>query len=254
MRNKTTVFFIGAGPGDPELITIKARKIIKTADIIIYAGSLVNKDILKFAKDSAVFYDSSHMALPDILDVIKNADAARKTVARLHSGDLSIYSALQEQIDWCERKKITCGVIPGISSFQAAAASLKQELTLPGVSQTIILTRISGRTKVPPGEDLERLSKTKSTMVIFLSIQEIGRVAKKLKGNYTLDTPAVVIEKVSCKEERRIFGTLKDIAEKVREAGIKRQALIIVGDVLKRDYLKSRLYDKNFGHGFRRKK
>ena len=152
-----------------------------------------------------------------------------------------------------DRNSIDYSVIPGVSSFQAAAASLKQELTLPGVSQTVILTRISGRTKVPAKEDLQKLAKTRATMVIFLSIQEIERVIGKLKEGYGLNTPVAVIEKVSFPGERKIIGTLRDIAKKVKEAGITRQALIIIGDVLRKNYQKSKLYDKDFGHMFRLK-
>lgn len=248
------VYFIGAGPGDPELLTIKAAKVIKKADIIVYTGSLVNKDILKFAKKDALFYDSAGMTLEDVLEIFAKAKSTDKIVARIHSGDPSVYGAIQEQMDWCKKQRIDYEVIPGVSSFQAAAASLKQELTLPDVSQTVILTRISGRTKVPAKEDLQELAKIRATMVIFLSIQEIDRVVKELMQGYGLDTPVVVIEKVSYPDERKIIGTLQDIGKKVKDAGIKRQALIIIGDVLRKKYQKSRLYDKDFEHTFRKKK
>jgi precorrin-4/cobalt-precorrin-4 C11-methyltransferase len=258
------VYFIGAGPGDPELLTLKAKKILEESDIIIYAGSLINRDILKFVRKDAALHDSSTMDLEEILKIYTEAKKTQRTVARIHSGDLSLYSALQEQLDWCEQEGIDAEVIPGISSFQAAAATLKRELTLPGVSQTLILTRISGRTKVPPREDLEQLAKTKATMAIFLSIQEIERVVDQLKNGYGEDTPVAVVEKASWPEERKIIGTLGTISKKVKEAGIKRQALIIIGDVLGGDvlkgdvhgkaYQKSKLYDANFEHGFRKKK
>lgn len=247
------VYFIGAGPGDPELLTIKAKKVIKKADIIIYAGSLVNKDILKFARKDALFYDSAGMALEDVLEIFAKAKSTDKIVARIHSGDPSVYGAIQEQMDWCKKQRIGYEVIPGVSSYQAAAASLKQELTLPDVSQTVILTRISGRTKVPAKEDLQELAKIRATMVIFLSIQEIDRVVKKLKQGYRLDTPVAVIEKVSYSDEHKIIGTLQNIGKKVKDAGIKRQALIIIGDVLRKKYQKSKLYDKDFEHAFRKK-
>ena len=248
------VYFIGAGPGDPQLLTLKAAKIIKKADILIYAGSLINKDIIKFAKKEAQLYDSSGMSLEEILRVIKKAKPTGKIVARIHSGDPSVYGAIQEQMDWCEVEEIDYCVIPGVSSFQAAAASLKQELTLPGVSQTVILTRISGRTKVPEKEDLQKLAQSRSTMVIFLSVQEISRVIKKLKDSYELNTPVAVIEKASFPQERKIIGTLQNIARKVKKAKVTRQALIIIGDVLSKNYQKSKLYDKNFGHMFRKKR
>ncbi|MBI5416411.1 precorrin-4 C(11)-methyltransferase [Candidatus Poribacteria bacterium] len=250
---RTTIFFIGAGPGDPELLTLKAKKIIEKADIIIYAGSLVNKRVLKYAKKSAELHDSAKMSLDDVTRVIESAKSNVKIIARVHSGDSSIYGAIQEQMDWCDKKKIRYSVIPGVSSFQAAAAALKQEYTLPDISQTIILTRISGRTKVPNREDIEELSKINATMVIFLSVQEIEKVVEKLKAGYNDDTPVAVVEKASWHDERIIKGTLKDIVKKVKKIGIDRQALIIVGNVLKKkNYEKSKLYDKNFEHGFRR--
>jgi len=248
------VYFAGAGPGDPELLTLKAKRVLASSDIVIYAGSLVNKEVLKFVRKGAALYDSSGMELEEIFKVFSQAKAGNKVVARLQTGDLSIYSALQEQLDWCEKEGIDCEIIPGISSFQAAAATLKRELTLPGISQTLILTRISGRTEVPPGEDLEKLAKTKATMVLFLSIQEIEKVAGKLAKGYGEETPVAVVEKASWPGERKITGTLGNIAKKVKEAGIKRQALIVVGDVLGKTYRKSKLYDAGFEHGFRKKR
>ncbi len=248
------IYFIGAGPGDPELLTIKAKKIIETADILIYAGSLINKDIIKLAKKEARSYDSSGMNLEEVLRIIKKAISTDKIIARIHSGDPSLYGAIQEQMDWCEKQGIAYSVIPGVSSFQAAAASLKQELTLPGVSQTVILTRFSGRTKVPAKEDLKKLADSRSTMVIFLSIDRIADVIKKIRESYGSNTPVAVIEKASFPEERKIMGTVKDIVEKVKKAGMTRQALIIIGDILKKDYQRSKLYDKGFEHMFRKRK
>jgi len=248
------VYFIGAGPGDPELLTLKAKRILEESDIVIYAGSLINPDILKFTRNDAVLHDSSTMELEEILKIYREAKRAGRKVARIHSGDLSVYSALQEQLDGCEQEGIDCEIIPGISSFQAAAATLRRELTLPGVSQTLILTRISGRTEVPTRENLEELAKTKATMVIFLSVHEIERVADQLAKGYGEDTPVAVVEKASWPGERKIIGTLGNISEKVKQAGIKRQALIVVGEVLAKTYQKSKLYDANFEHGFRKRK
>ena len=251
----TYVYFIGAGPGDLELLTLKAAKIIRKADIIIYAGSLVNKDVLKFAKKAAVSYDSAKMTLEEVLGVIKKEKSNKKIIARLHTGDPSLYGAIQEQMDWCEKEGIAYEVIPGVSSYQAVAAGLKQEFTLPGISQTVILTRLSGKTKVPKKEDLEKLAKIRATLVIFLSVRDISRVVSKLKRGYTQDTPVAVVERVSWPDERRIYGTLADIAQKVKASGIKRQALIIAGEVLrKKGYQLSKLYDKDFAHGFRGKR
>ena len=254
VSNGVKVYFIGAGPGDPELLTLKAVKIIKKADIIVYAGSLVNQSILRLAKKNVRAYDSSKMSLEEICGVFKKSAKANKIIARLHSGDPSVYGAIQEQMDCCNREKMAYEVIPGVSSFQAAAASLKREFTLPGISQTVILTRISARTKVPAKEDLSALAKIRATMVIFLSVQEIGRVVDKLKQGYPRDTPVVVVEKASYPDERKVAGALGEIAKKVKRAGIKRQALIIIGEVLRnRPGQKSKLYDKNFEHGFRKK-
>ncbi len=248
------VYFIGAGPGDPELLTLKAKRILETSDVVIYAGSLINPDILRFARQGAVLHDSSTMELDEILNIYKEARKVGRNVARVHTGDLSIYSALQEQLDECEKEGIDCEIVPGVSSYQAAAATLRRELTLPGVSQTLILTRISGRTEVPKRETLERLAKTKATMVIFLSVHEIERVVEQLARGYGNETPVAVVEKASWAEERKIIGTLGDIARKVKEAGIKRHALIVVGEVLGNTYRRSKLYDADFEHGFRKKK
>ncbi|MCD6232433.1 precorrin-4 C(11)-methyltransferase [Candidatus Aerophobetes bacterium] len=248
------VFFIGAGPGDPELLTIKGQKIIKRAEIVIYAGSLINKEILNFAKDRAKIYDSSKMSLNEITKIFNKAKEKDATIARIHSGDPSLYSAIQEQIDWCEKEKIPYEVIPGVSSFSAAAAKIKQELTLPGVSQSVILTRISGRTKVPPREDIALLARAKTTMVIFLSIQEIDKVVTKLLTEYSSETPVAIIYKVSWPEEKIIQGNLSNIAQKVKEAKVTHQAIILVGEVLKKKYQKSRLYNASFTHSFRKAK
>lgn len=248
------IYFIGAGPGDPKLLTIKAKEKIQRADIIIYAGSLVNKAILKLAKDSALIYDSSKMSLGEVLGIMRKAKRAKKTLARVHSGDPSLYGAIQEQALYCEKEKIPYEIIPGVSSFCAGAAALKQELTLPDISQTVIITRLSGRTKVPEKENLRAISRIKATLVVFLSVQDIDKVVKRLLCGYNNDTPVAVVSKASWPDEKIIKGTLKDIAGKVKQAGIKRQALIFVGDVLKRKgFQKSRLYDKGFTHSYRLK-
>lgn len=247
------VYFIGAGPGDPELLTLKAKKIIAKADIIIYTGSLVSKEVLKFAKASAKIYNSAKINLEQIVKVFKKAQSTNKNVARLHTGDPSIYGAIQEQMDFCQKEEISYEVIPGVSSFCAAAASLKQELTLPDISQTVILTRASGRTKVPKQEDLIKLAKIRATLVIFLSIDRINEVVKKILSGYNSNTPAVVVYRASWPDERTISGTLSDIAVKVKKSGIKKQALIFVGEVLaKSGFKKSCLYNKAFSHGFRK--
>lgn len=247
------VYFIGAGPGDPELLTIKAKRIIKSADIIIYAGSLVNKALLELAPESCLIYDSSLMTLDEILKIIKRAKPAKKTVVRIHSGDPSIYSAIQEQIGLCEKEGISYEVIPGVSSFCAAAASLKQELTLPGIAQTVIITRLSGRTKVPKNEDLKNLARIRATLVIFLSVAHIDEVVRQLLFGYDENTPVAVVSKASLPDEKIVRGTLSDICDKVKREKLNRQAIIFVGDVLKKkDFEMSRLYSKNFSHSYRK--
>lgn len=247
------IYFVGAGPGDPELLTIKAKKIIENADIIIYAGSLINTDIIKFAKKGTQVYDSSELTLDEVLRIINKEKSTKKIIARIHSGDPSIYGAIQEQMAWCEKGKIPYEVIPGVSSFCAGAAALKQELTLPGITQTVIITRLCGRTKVPKRENLKALSRIKASLVIFLSVQDIDKVVAQLLFGYDSDTPAAVAAKASWPDELIIRGTLKDISRKVKNAKIKRQALIFVGNALKRKgFKKSMLYDKNFAHSYRK--
>ncbi len=247
------VYFVGAGPGDRELLTLKAKRVIAEADVIIYAGSLLNPEILKWAEEGAALFNSATMTLEEITEVLLRARAEGKTVARLHSGDPALFSAIQEQMDWCQENSIPFEVIPGVSSYSAACASLGQELTLPGVSQTVILTRLAGRTPVPGKEELRKLAASRATLVLFLSVHYIGEVVSQLVDLYGVDTPVAVVEKASWPEERVVRGTLGDIAGKVKEAGIDKTAIIIVGDVLNRSYERSRLYHKGFGHGYREK-
>lgn len=247
------IYFIGAGPGDPELLTIKAKKIIKKADIVIYAGSLINKNILKFAKKSANLYDSSRMNLEEILGIIRKEKSTDKIVARVHSGDPSLYGAIGEQIDFCEKIGAEYEVIPGVISFCAGAAALKQELTLPGITQSVIITRVSGRTKVPKKENLQALAKIRATLIIFLSVDRIDEIVSKLISGYNKNTPAAVVYRASWPDEKIISGTLSNIAPKVKKEGIKKQALIFVGEVLgKKGFKKSALYDKTFSHAYRK--
>ena len=248
-------YFIGAGPGDPELLTLKAKKIIQASSIIIYAGSLINKDILKIAPRKALRYDSSKMALEEVLAIMQKEKLSKKIIARVHSGDPSLYGAIQEQISWCRKENVPYQVIPGVSSFCAAAAALEQELTLPGIAQTVIISRLCGRTKVPKKEDLGKLALIKATLVIFLSVDKIRQVVRQLRCGYSNDTPAAVVYRASWPDELIVRGTLKDITAKVKQAGIKKQALIFVGEVFgKKEFEMSKLYDKNFSHLYRRKK
>lgn len=245
------VYFIGAGPGDPELITVKGQKIVRQADIIIYAGSLVNPAVLEGCKKDAEIYNSAGMNLEEILTVMVSGVRKGKTVARVHTGDPSIYGAIREQMDGLKKEGIASEVIPGVSSFVAAAAALQAEYTLPGVSQTVILTRQEGRTPVPQGQELAALAAHRASLVLFLSVAMIEEVVASLLPAYGEDTPAAVVEKASWTDERIVRGTLKTIAGQVKSAGIEKTALILVGGFLGSDYELSRLYDKNFSHGCR---
>ncbi|MDK2810561.1 MAG: precorrin-4/cobalt-precorrin-4 C11-methyltransferase [Petroclostridium sp.] len=245
------VYFIGAGPGDPELITIKGQRLIKEADVIIYAGSLVNREVLNGAKENVEIYNSAGMTLEEVLEVMRKAEAEDKTVARVHTGDPSIYGAIREQMDALDEMGIRYEVVPGVSSFVAAAAALKKEFTLPGVSQTVILTRLEGRTEVPEGEQLRSLARHGASMAIFLSVGMIDRVVEELLEGYPPDTPAAVVQKASWPDQKIVIGTLKDIAQKVKNENITKTAQIVVGDFLGNDYELSKLYDKTFSHEFR---
>lgn len=245
------VYFIGAGPGDVDLITVKGRKIIEKADVVIYAGSLVSKEHMEFCKVGVELYNSAHMTLEEVLSVIEKAEKEGKVTVRLHTGDPSIYGAIKEQMDELYKKNIEFEVIPGVSSFTAAASAIKREFTLPGVSQTVILTRIEGRTPVPENEDIEKLAALGASMAIFLSVGMIDKVVEKLKRGYKRNVPVAVVERASWEDERIVMGTLKDIGDKVKKMGITKCAQILVGDFIDSSYSKSLLYDKNFTHMFR---
>ena len=245
------IFFIGAGPGDPELITVKGQNILKKADIIIYAGSLVNKELLRYAKNSAEIYNSANMNLGEVIQVMKNGEGNGRMVARLHTGDPSIYGAIREQIDELFKLGIEYEIIPGVSSFFAASAALKKEYTLPGVTQTVILTRMEGTTPVPGAESIEDLSKHRATMIIFLSVHMIDTLVDKLKSGYEETTPVAVVYKASWEDQKIIKGTLQDIADLVKKEGIRKTALVVVGNFLGNEYELSKLYDKNFSHEYR---
>lgn len=245
------IFFMGAGPGDPELITVKGQRILKEADIVIYAGSLVSPEILNVCKDDALIHDSASMNLDEVSKIYRENKNNKGIIVRLHTGDPSVYGAIQEQMDLLNEWDISYEVVPGVSSFQASSAALKQQLTLPGVSQTVILSRISGRTKTPELEDLALLARSRSTMVLFLSVDKAEQVQEKLLSEYGGDTPVAVVYRASWPDERILRGTLKRLSALVKESGINRQALIFVGNVLDSDYEKSKLYDAAFTHGFR---
>ena len=241
-----TVHFIGAGPGNPELITVKGARLIEEADVIIYAGSLVNRQVIDaYARPEAAIHNSASMNLEEMVQVMAEGVQAGKKVVRVHTGDPSLYGAIGEQMEELEKLGIPYAVVPGVSSAFAASAALGIEYTIPEVTQTVILTRMAGRTPVPDSERIAELAKHGSTMVVFLTTQAIEElVTELLKGQYTTETPVAVVEKASWPEERIVRGTLANIAEKVKEAGIRKTALIIVGEATgRKGGEKSKLYE-----------
>ena len=245
------VIFVGAGPGDPELITVKGCKALEQADRVIYAGSLVNPELLKICGKNTPVHDSAHLTLEEVLDLMRKGIAAQETIVRLHTGDPSMYGAIQEQMDALDKLNISYLVIPGVSSVFAAAAAVRREFTLPGVSQTLILTRMAGRTPVPEKENLTALAQHRASMAIFLSVQELGQVVADLLTGYPASTPIAVIYKASWPEEQIIRGTLATIVDQVSSAGVRKTAQILVGDFLNTTYERSRLYDPGFSHEYR---
>lgn len=247
------VDFVGAGCGAADLITLRGKKLIENADVIIYAGSLVNPELLSYAKEDCEIYNSAYMTLDEVISVIENAENKGRNTVRLHTGDPSLYGAIREQMDRLEELGIAYEICPGVSSFCGAAAALKAEYTLPDVSQTVIITRMAGRTPVPEKEDIEKLAAHGATMVIFLSTGLLKELSEKLvKGGYSADTPAAVVYKASWNDEkvcRCTVGTLYETAEK---NGIKKTALITVGNFLGSDYSLSKLYDSTFETEFRK--
>lgn len=246
------VSFVGAGPGDVELITVKGQRLLREADVIIYAGSLVNPALLSLAKQGAAIYNSASMTLDEVIEVMEQSVENNKSVVRLHTGDPSIYGAIQEQMDALDKKKISYDVIPGVSSFLATAAALKCEYTLPDVSQTVIITRLEGRTPVPEKEKLALLASHNATMCIFLSVHMIENVMNELmEGGYLADTPVAIVQKASWPEQKIFRGTIKTIGGIVTDAKIDRTAMIVVGHCLDSEYALSRLYAPEFGHMYR---
>ena len=252
MLNK--VVFIGAGPGDPELITIKGKKWLEQADVIFYAGSLLNPEILKYRKANAELHDSAVMHRDEVFKVMVKSVKEGKLVARVHDGDPSFYGAIQEQMDFLGKEGIEYVNVPGVSCLQGSAASLQRELTLPNISQTVIITRPKGRTPVPEAESIRELAKHQATMVIFLGTPQVATVVEELqKGGYPKDTPAAMVYKATWPEQKIVRGMLSDIVEKAKAAGIKETALIFVGRVLNPEgYDYSKLYEPTFTTGFRK--
>jgi len=241
------VHFVGAGSGAPDLITVRGQRLISEADVIIYAGSLVNKELLEQKKNTCKIHNSATMTLEQVIDVMKEAERNELTTVRLHTGDPSIYGAIREQMDILDSCDIEYDYCPGVSSFCGAASALNLEYTLPDVSQTVILTRMAGRTGVPAKESIESLAAHQATMVIFLSTGMLEELAERLvAGGYDEETPAAIVYKATWPDEKKFVCTIKTLARTAKENNITKTALIIVGDVIDAEYSRSELYNPDF--------
>ena len=246
------VHFVGAGPGAPDLITLRGAELLKQADVVIYAGSLVNPALLELARAGCEIHNSAKMTLEQVIDVMKQAEAAGKTTVRLHTGDPCVYGAIREQMDALDELGISYDDVPGVSSFCGAAAALRAEYTLPGVSQSVIITRLAGRTPVPDAESLSSMASHGASMAVFLSSGMLGRVQEELlKGAYTEDTPAALVYKATWPEEKTVRCTVGTLAQAGEAHGISKTALVLVGNFLDSPYEKSKLYDPTFTTEFR---
>lgn len=252
------IYVVGAGPGAPDLITVRGLRLLEAADVVLYAGSLVNPELLAHARPDARIHDSAGMALPEIVATMVDAFRDGRRVVRLQTGDTSVYSALSEQLRAVAAEGIPVEIVPGVSAAMAAAAVLGCEYTLPEVAQSVIFTRMAGRTPVPAGEKLSGLAAHGTTLVLFLSTQMIHKVVEELAAGYPEDTPVAVVYRASWPDQQVVRGSLADIVDKVRAAGIKMTAIIVVGRVLaaldipEPAFRYSKLYDPAFSHGFRR--
>jgi len=247
------IYFVGAGPGATDLITLRGDKLIRIADVIIYAGSLVNPELLKSAKPDCEIFNSAEMTLEQVIEKALSAERTGKLTVRLHTGDPSIYGAVREQMDELDKHGAPYEVVPGVSSLNGAAAALKAEYTLPGVSQTVIITRAEGRTPVPPGEQIAALASHGATMAIFLSAGLLEKLSVDLiAGGYSPDSPAAIVYKATWPEEKIIRTTVSELAGAAEREGIRQTALILIGGFLGDEYCRSLLYDPKFTHGFRK--
>lgn len=247
------VHFVGAGPGAKDLITMRGHKLLSEADVIIYAGSLVNKELLNYVKKGAKIYNSAHMTLEEVIEVIKGAEKESKNTVRLHTGDSSIYGAIREQIDILKSLNIQFDVVPGVSSFCGAAASLNAEYTLPNVSQSVIITRMEGRTPVPERESIRSFAAHKSTMVLFLSSGLTEELSGELiAGGYEKDTPVAVVYKATWPDEQIFRCTVESLPKTMKDNSITKTALVLVGNFLGSYYERSELYNPEFTHEYRK--
>lgn len=244
------VYFVGAGPGASDLITVRGQKLLEEADVIIYAGSLVNPELLKAAGKDCLIYDSASMTLEEVLKVMD--ENRGKMVVRLHTGDPCIYGAIREQMDQMDEMGIEYESVPGVSSFIGAAAALNAEFTLPDVSQTVILTRMAGRTPVPEKEEISKLAAHGASMVVFLTSTMLAELSDRLiEGGYGPDSPAAIVYKATWPDQKVIRTTVREIASAAEAEGINKMALIMVGGFLGNEYDRSKLYDPAFTHQFR---
>ena len=249
------IHFVGAGCGAPDLITIRGMRLLEQADVIIYAGSLVNPELLQYAKNGCEIHNSAKMTLDEVITVMRNAESEQKITVRLHTGDPSIFGAIREQMDKLNALGLDYDVCPGVSSFCGAAAALKAEYTLPDVSQTVILTRMAGRTPVPEREQIKALASHHATMIVFLSAGMTAELSTELiSGGYSADTPAAIVYKASWDDEKICRCTVGTLAKTAQKNSISKTALITVGDFLGDDYALSKLYDPAFETGFREAK
>ena len=248
------VHFVGAGPGAPDLITVRGKQYLEEADVIIYAGSLVNPKLLEYTKDICTIYNSAKMTLEEVISVMEKAEAEGKTTVRLHTGDPCIYGAVREQMDILDEKGIPYDSCPGVSSFCGAASALNLEYTLPEISQSVIITRMEGRTPVPAKESIQSFPAHQATMVIFLSTGMLEELSRRLiEGGYREDTPAAIVYKATWEDEKKFICTVGTLAQTAKENNITKTALMIIGDAVKTsDYERSKLYDPEFTTEFRK--
>ena len=246
------IHFVGAGPGAADLITVRGQRMLKEADVIIYAGSLVNPALLENAKEGCRIYNSAKMTLEEVIDVMKDAESRGQDTVRLHTGDASLYGAIREQMDELDKLGIEYDDSPGVSSFSGAAAALFAEYTLPNVSQSVVITRMAGRTPVPEKESIRSFAEHDCTMVIFLSTGLLEEVSRELmEGGYAPDAPAALVYKATWPEEKVVRCTVSTLADAARENDITKTALILVGGFLDSEYERSKLYDPSFTTEFR---
>ncbi len=247
------ITFVGAGPGAEDLITVRGQRLLKNADIVVYAGSLVNPGLLDLCREDCRIYNSAKMTLEEVMEVMTAGERAGKNIVRLHTGDPCLYGAIREQMDELDKECIPYDVCPGVSSFCGAAAALNAEYTLPGVSQSVVITRMAGRTPVPERESIRSFAAHQATMVIFLSTGMLRELSAELiSGGYRKDAPAAIVYKATWPEEKVLHCTVGTLAETAERENVTKTALIVVGDILDSEYERSKLYDPSFTTGFRK--